>query len=455
MNNLLIIIILCIIILLFIFKEFFNTTLLNIIVVLRGILAPNCFWYKISDLLLTDGAGVNLYNTYKKKYGDFIPSYMFGSKIYIVSNIKYIKIILNNSPNLFSVGLLKKKFFKSFMSKNVGVSSGCPWKKRRYMNEMALNTDKLHIYAEKYNADIIEQILQLKTKKLLEYEDFHNLGKIMVSKIVFNTNSLHNDIFKIFSEANTLKAFYFKDFKINTKIYRNYTKVLNHYIDKPNEKSLIELCVSVSHDKNEILHQIPHFIFPIVGLFVTTIPRLLVLLCNHKKVFNKVLQKINNINNYNSINDVKIYKLRLLRKCILETLRLNNPVITTFRTLDKDYTFDNKYTFKKGDQFLILNNPILREKEFFDEPNKFIPSRWTNEMENSYYAISFNQGPQRCPGKELAIYLAQIFIYNLIKIKNVRTTQDIVSKKININNIPQVINPCDITLNFQNLNVQN
>ena len=77
------------------------------------------------------------------------------------------------------------------------------------------------------------------------------------------------------------------------------------------------------------------------------------------------------------------------------------------------------YSFKKGTQFLILNNPVLREKEFFNAPNRFIPSRWTPAMEKSYYAISFNQGPQKCPGKELAIYLAQNFIYNLIKIKKI------------------------------------
>ena len=121
---------------------------------------------------------------------------------------------------------------------------------------------------------------------------------------------------------------------------------------------------------------------------------------------------------------------------------------TTFRTLEKDYTFDNKHSFKKGTQFIILNNPVLREKEFYKHPNKFIPSRWTPEMEKSNYAISFNQGPQRCPGKELAIYLVQNFIYNLIKIKNIGKSTTIISNKINTNNIPQVINPCDIKFSF-------
>ena len=140
--------------------------------------------------------------------------------------------------------------------------------------------------------------------------------------------------------------------------------------------------------KEEIQHQIPHFIFPIAGLFITTIPRLLLLLCNHRNIFKKVINEIYSVNNSTS---EEINKLTYLRKCILETLRLNNPVITTFRTLTKDYKFDNKYSFKKGDQFLILNNPVLREKEYFKKPNEFIPSRWTLKMEKSYYAISFNQ----------------------------------------------------------------
>ncbi|NIR11881.1 MAG: cytochrome P450, partial [Candidatus Aminicenantes bacterium] len=95
-----------------------------------------------------------------------------------------------------------------------------------------------------------------------------------------------------------------------------------------------------------------------------------------------------------------------LRAVILETLRLNNPVVTTFRTLDSDYTFSHSgRSFSKGDQFLILNNPVLRDPTFFYEPNRFIPERWVPSLEGSYYAIMFNQGPQKCPGKDLAIFI--------------------------------------------------
>jgi cytochrome P450 len=129
-------------------------------------------------------------------------------------------------------------------------------------------------------------------------------------------------------------------------------------------------------------------------------------------------------------------------------VRLNNPVNTTFRTLLRDYTFDEKHSFKKGTQFLIANNPVLREKEFFDKPNQFIPERWTPEMEKSYYAISFNQGPQRCPGKELVIFLCQSFLYNFVKLKKIDHNTQIDTIEIDTNYIPQIINPCTIYFTF-------
>jgi len=458
MYNNKIILIFIIILLIFLFYQYknnlqFNVWLMNRLIVSRGILAPNCKWYNISDVLLgEDSSGINIYKKYKEKYGDFAECNMFNYKIYIVTNNIYIKTILDNSPDLFSVGLLKKRFFKSFMSKNVGVSSGCPWKNRRYMNEYALDTDKLHRYSDKFNNDIYKELLNIKDKKQLEFNDFINYGKKMVSKIIFNTDEINDDVYKLFTEANTIKMFNDNNFKINEKIYNNYINTLNKYIDNPNKESLIELCLSVSNNKEEIIHQIPHFIFPINGIFNTlVIPRLLLLLCNHPNEFKKVIDEVNNVNYTDYDISKKIYNLEYLRKCILELLRLNNPVTTTFRTLTKDYSFDNKYSFKKGTQFLILNNPVLRENEYYKEPDKFIPSRWTKEMEESYYAISFNQGPQQCPAKELSIFLTQSFIYNFIKIFNIGKFKMISCKKINTNKSPQIINPCKIKFEINDL----
>ena len=128
----------------------------------------------------------------------------------------------------------------------------------------------------------------------------------------------------------------------------------------------------------------------------------------------------------------------------METLRLNSPVISLFRTLEKDLNIDNRF-FTKGTQFLLLTNPILRDKKYFINENKFIPERWNKELENETYSISFSQGPQKCPGKEMAIFLIQNFIYNFIKVYKIGTKNKVsCNKKIIVNNIQQVINTCDI-----------
>ena len=47
-----ILLIIVIIVIIFIHYDDLKIWILNRIVLLRGILSPNCFWYKISDLLL-------------------------------------------------------------------------------------------------------------------------------------------------------------------------------------------------------------------------------------------------------------------------------------------------------------------------------------------------------------------------------------------------------------------
>ncbi len=436
------IIIVCIIIFLFIYQNYesLKIKLLNLFIVKRGILAPNCPWMKLSELFLKDSSGIELYNNMKHKYGDFPKTYQFNTNVYLVTNVNHIKTILDNSPNIFGAGTLKKDFFHSFMKHNVGISEGCPWKQRRQMNEHALNSGKIHQFSDYHDEKIQEYIHSHMNQQRLEYTDFSQMGKTLTSQIVFGVDKVPEEVYQLFSEANATEAIRNPNFRIDPKIYNIYHKTLNYHMNHPKSNSLIQLCIQYSKRKEEIFHQIPHFMFPITGLFTASIPRLLTLLFNHPRELKKLIHEIQ------ITPKDKIYTMKYSRKCILEGLRLMNPVITTFRTLLRDFSFGNNYTFPKGTQFLILNNPVLREKEYFKQPNLFIPSRWNSKMEQSYYAISFNQGPQKCPGKELVITLIQSFLYHFFTIKQFKYYQSIV---IDTKEIPQIINPCSLFFEFK------
>ena len=272
-------------------------------------------------------------------------------------------------------------------------------------------------------------------------------------KVVFNDDCMNDSLFQIFSEANSIKALWFEYNTIDPKIYRSAMNYLSKSVFNPNPNSLVylskkyyllELKSITNEIEQELVNQIPHWIFPIVGLISINMPRMLLFLCNHQQIFQKLIEEINSIENIE--NAKQIHDSTYIRYCLLETFRLNNPVVTTFRTLLTDYYFD-QFFFKKGEQFLILNNPVLRDPITFKHPNQYIPERWTQQLENSYQSIMFNQGPQKCPGKELTILLMGIFLVNYLKYSGIlKHGCGIIqcNKKLDTLNIPQMINPCDI-----------
>lgn len=406
----------------------------------RGILGPNCFWWKISDLF-EDTSGINLYYQLGKNGKiKFIPFSAFGKPMHIVTDVGFIKEILDGSPNRFGVGKFKFDFFKTFMEYNVGVSQGicegCPWKRRRIFNEYVLDSDKFHRFSNYFDQHMKHIIAKGLSKGLSKglpktFDQFSQMGKLFAMKLVFGEDYIYEPIFEVLGQSNSLKPLISK-LELDPKLMQQYTTFMEQQIKNPKKNSLIDLVNSSPNvDKlslEEIVHQIPHWIFPIAGLITVAAPRLLILLENHPIHYKKIIEK----------------GYPYLRKCILELFRLNNPVNSTFRTVLEDHTFSSNtssYSFKKGDQFLILNNCVLRDPQVFKKPNQFIPERWTPHLESNYYSIMFNQGPQRCPGKELAINILQSFITNWIRMGGMKLKS---GYKLDVENIKQQINPCPI-----------
>lgn len=409
-----------------------KTIRLNIIsmmVILRGILAQSRLWWTIHDIFISDSSGANLYLEYKMAE-DFTPLNLFGRKLYMVHKYENIKYILDNSPVLYGVGEMKMNFFRSFMSKNVGVSNLPEWSGRRALNEKVLDSDSIHRNVVFYN-NIIKHVL--KENKFRTYSDFEDAGKYISLKIVFNEDSEQDYIFDVFGEANSLLQFFTKD-GTNKETLDKYNKYLMKNILNPKEDSLVKIGRMNEYDKQELIHQIPHWIFPINGAISIAVPRFLCIILQQPKVLEKLKKEILSIN---QDDPFKIYTLRYLRKCILEFFRLMNPVNSSFRTLVKDHK-----GFKKGDQFIIFNNSIMRDPYYYIQPNEFIPERWTRAKEKEYYAIQFNQGPQKCPGKELVIFLIQSFIVHFFYTHNVKSVLPKIGKTI-----PQTINPFKIIFN--------
>ena len=65
-------------------EDHIKVFILNQLIISRGILVPNCFWYSISQKLVNDGSGIDLFYKLKKR-SDVPVTYMFGYKTYMIT----------------------------------------------------------------------------------------------------------------------------------------------------------------------------------------------------------------------------------------------------------------------------------------------------------------------------------------------------------------------------------
>jgi cytochrome P450 len=405
----------------------------NIIVFLtlkRGIISQNCFWWKINDSF-PDSTGSEIYQNLKKE-SRFVQLNIFGQKMYLLTELRDIQELLDLSPNPFGPGKFKKNFFASFIPQNVGIAVNPEWKYKREYNDEVLQTDRSHIYNQMFSDSIRDVLMTLQPTN---FEEFTECTRRITSKIIFGTYDYNPILYKVFKQADSLLSARFGLNTVNPEDLEEYRKYLRKELESPKPNTLMFLANKYHPmlPTDQVIDQIPHWVFPIAGLFSVHLPRLLVLLVNHPEELERVILEIQE-------ETISQTKESYIRKCILELFRLNNAVNSTFRGLTEPFQFkDSNIQFEAGTEFVFFNNPVLRD--LFEYPNQFVPVRWNRELEESYRALMFNQANQKCPGKEMVISLLTMGLTHYLQIRNFKIQTNIT---IDPNFVPYILNPCTI-----------
>jgi cytochrome P450 len=314
----------------------------------------------------------------------------------------------------------------------VGISTGKEWEYRRDYNDKVLETDRLHQYNRAFGS-YIEEVFTASRPKT--FADFTEATRKITSRIIFGTYDYDPILYTVFKQADSILSARFNVNTVDAADLDAYRTYMRKELDSPKPNTLLSLA-NTHHallPTDSVIDQIPHWVFPIAGLFSVHLPRLMVLLANHPTELAKVRHEIR--------EETQFRRTSYVRKCILELFRLNNAVNSTFRGMTTSFTFDNSdQVFEAGTQFAFFNNSVLRD--LFDRPNQFVPSRWSPELEEGSSALMFNQGNQRCPGKELVISLLTQGLTKYLSLNNHSIETNV---KLNTEFMPYVINPCTIT----------
>ncbi|CAG9792349.1 unnamed protein product [Diatraea saccharalis] len=116
----------------------------------------------------------------------------------------------------------------------------------------------------------------------------------------------------------------------------------------------------------------------------------------------EVLKKYDGKLCYDSLTEMKYLKM-----CFNEAMRIYPSVGVLLRKSATKYTFpDSDLTIDENISIIIVNQGMQMDKRFFDEPEKFIPERFSPDNASNipnHVFLPFGEGPRACIGERLGL----------------------------------------------------
>nr|XP_022910875.1 cytochrome P450 6a2-like [Onthophagus taurus] len=128
---------------------------------------------------------------------------------------------------------------------------------------------------------------------------------------------------------------------------------------------------------------------------------------------NEVLERHDNKISYDAIMEMKY-----LDQVLQETLRKYPPTPILPRTCTKDYKFEDGVEIKKGTSVFINIFSMHRDEDYFSDPEKFDPDRFSDENKDKikpFSYIPFGEGPRICIGLRFGLMQAKVGLTLLLK----------------------------------------
>ncbi|CAF1289098.1 unnamed protein product [Rotaria magnacalcarata] len=133
-----------------------------------------------------------------------------------------------------------------------------------------------------------------------------------------------------------------------------------------------------------------------------------------EKVYEEIQQELGD----DEITHEKLSQLQYLDMAINETLRMYPPFIRFDRVASQDYQLGD-YHIPKG---TIINVPVYsihHDAEYWPEPEKFIPERFSSAEKAKRHPVTFlpfGDGPRNCIGMRFALLEAKIAIAKTLRV---------------------------------------
>ncbi|XP_066992166.2 cytochrome P450 9e2 [Anabrus simplex] len=148
-----------------------------------------------------------------------------------------------------------------------------------------------------------------------------------------------------------------------------------------------------------------------------------ILLAMHEDVQSKVQQEVDEIlGDDRKVTYDKLQKTKYLDMVLAETLRMYPPTPSVDRMCTKTFTIPAsdkhpEYTLQPGDQIAVPIFGIHHDPEYFPDPKKFDPERFSDENKaniNPYAYLPFGLGPRMCLGHRFVMLETKVALIHIL-----------------------------------------
>lgn len=381
------------------------------------------------------------------------------------------KHLLRKNHRNYNKSKIQTKFLSKYVGKGLLTSSGDYWLKQRRLIQPAFHKEKLQKLVAIMESTIEKQLENLPQNTTIDsYPIMNELAFHVVAKSLFNYSSDDHTMHRLQAIIETLQDFIIREIrqphkkwwyqvsglvKKHLKLVQESRDIINKVIDErrasdKEHDDLLDMLLKAKYEDDGTSMTNEQLIDEILIFFVagheTTANALTFtfhLIAKNPEVYKKVLAEIDAIDEDLPPME-KIAKLNYVKNCVEESMRLYPPAWITDRVAIEDDAF-TEFKIKKGTMIGISFYELHRNKKYWENPNEFIPERFSEENRKATagYYFPFGAGPRMCIGNGFALYEMMLSVYVMLKNYHIKTEQD----KVEV--APLItLKPINLTLTF-------
>ena len=384
-----------------------------------------------------------------KRLGNTYTFYMGGmQKAILTMDPSATRHVLQKNHKAYEKSAIVTDILAKYVGKGLLTNTGDDWRRQRRMIQPGFHRKRIESLQSLIKTEVDACMERwsgyaLRSEKFDAYEEMNQLTFRIVAKALFSTSIEEHGLAELSKLISILQAYIIKEvrqpykrwwFKVSgtmdrhIKMAESSRTMIREIIierrladEKPDD--LLTMLLETRYEDNGEGMSEEQLIDECLILFVAghetsanALSWIIYLLGKHPEEFHRLQSASSD------------EQLVLIKNVISEGLRLYPPGWVVDRISLEDDVVDG-FTLPKGTVWIIYIRGMHRHPDFWNEPDKFLPDRWSDTAVNKEAYMPFGAGPRMCIGEHFAMMEMQMILTEIVNRWNFSLHSENVTEK--------------------------